>query len=114
MSVKQQALEKALQILDALKCEYKIITSDGQEHGDLVVVANRKRSKPLLPIGTYANYIRPHLEKMQVGDVAVVPFGKFTGGDLQSNIGARAIHLWGAGSYKSCINGDAVEVLRIK
>ena len=115
MSVKQHALEKALQILRALKCQYKVITIDGQEYGDLVVVAtNRQRNKPLLPIGTYSNYIRPHLEKLKVGDVAVVPFGNFTGGELQSNIGARAIHMWGKGSYKSCINGEAVEVLRIK
>jgi|APGre2960657444_1045066.scaffolds.fasta_scaffold95954_4 hypothetical protein len=115
MSVKEHALGKALQILGALKCEYKIITTDGQEHGNLVVVTNNnKRNKPLRPIGTYSNYIRPFIEHLKVGDVAVVPFGEFSGGDLQSNVGARAIHLWGTGSYKSCITGTTVEILRIK
>jgi hypothetical protein len=114
MSVREHALDKALQILEALKCQYKVITIDGKQHGDLVVMDNRKKKRPLLPIGTYSNYIRPHLEKLEVGDVAVLPFGDFVGGDLQSNVGARAIHLWGAGSYKSCITGKTVEVLRLK
>ena len=50
---------------------------------------------------------------MKVGDVAVLPFGQFDGGDLQSNVTSQANHKWGRGSYKTCITGDAVEILRI-
>lgn len=114
MSVKDKALQNVLNILSALKCEYKIITLDGQEHGELVVVpAKSKRGKARRPAGTFSNYIRPFLEPMKVGDVAVLPFGQFDGGDLQSNVTSQANHKWGRGSYKTCITGDAVEILRI-
>lgn len=113
MSIKEKALQNALSVLDALKCGYKVITTDGQEYGELAVVMPKKRHRSKYPLGTYANYVRPFIDGLTVGDVSVIPLGEFDGKDLQSSVTIHAHHKWGKGSYKTCVTDKAVEILRI-
>lgn len=114
MSVKEKALQDALRTLNALGCAYKVITTDGHEHGDLEVVVPKQRTRTLkYPVGTYSTYIKPHLEHLSVGDVAVIPVGEFDAADLQGAVTSTAHNLWGKRSYKTCVNGKSVELLRI-
>lgn len=114
MSVKQKALEQALKTLAALSCQYKVITPEGQEFGELEVQTQHKRTRtPKRPYGTFTKYLSPLMEPMQAGDVIIIPSGEFEPAELQSAVTSSACNRWGKGNYVSTVNGRAVELLRI-
>lgn len=120
-SVQAIAVERAITILLATKCQFKIITPDGVEHGELKLAApepERKRNA-YLPRGELRNYYRPIVDAMAAGDVVCLHPGP-KGFSLEHLRGAVTAYLsakWGAGSYISTITvGDDphVEILRLK
>ncbi len=115
MSVKEKALQQALRTLEALGCQYKVITAEGEEHGALQVQRQKPaRTRTLRhPPGTFKNYLAPHMEPMKVGDVAVIPSGEFAPTELQGAVTSLACNRWGKGSYMTTVKGSTVELLRI-
>jgi hypothetical protein len=126
----QRTIEDSATILKNLGCEYIIMTKEGRvfEHGELparlrqqAAPATPKKSKRL-PSGTYSSHYKPIIEKLQPGEVAVVPFkSSLTGvnlsvSGLNSAVTAWIATNWGTDSATTHINRKtkAIEVLRLK
>lgn len=120
MNVQNIAVDRAVAILNAIKgVQFKIITPDGKEFGDLKVVVKTKgrgaeqRMREGRKFGDIAAYINPILSQMEVGGVTCIPFNTFTKDVLQRSISGKCVNLWGKGSAITSIGQDGVEVLRV-
>ena len=130
MDLIQRTIEESAEILCNLGCEYIIVTRDGRalEHGELPARLRQQAApaapkKPTrLPPGTYGSHYKPLIEKLQPGEVAVVPFKSsltgvnFSVSGLNSAVSAWATTHWGSGATTTFINrkAKAIEVLRLK
>jgi hypothetical protein len=103
-NIKKQAIKKALLILDALKCQYHIISEEGEEFGEPISLKNKQQRK--YPHGALQNHAKKYLEGMEIGDAKNVPIGEF---DIDSVQGAVCNFLrkkHGNGSYLSARGDD--------
>ena len=109
----KRTIAQAIKLLDASGCKYKVIDQDGNEYGSLAVVEPKKTSKNYkYPPGTMHKFFYPLIKDMKVGDVVVIKNFDFEPRSLQSAITAWASWHWGNGSYKTCLVGPDVEILR--
>ena len=130
VGVIQRTINDSADILKNLGCEYVIMTKDGRmfEHGDMptrlrqqAAPAKPKRN-PRVPVGTYSSHYKPLLEKLKVGEVAMVPFKSsltgvsFSVSGLNSAVSAWLSTHWGNGASTTFINRKTkmIEVLRLK
>lgn len=114
--IQEQALKRALAMLNGLKCKYAIIDPLGIKHGDLEIkVQEVVKKEKKYHHGDRSKYCRTFLEGMAVGDVAVIPVGKFDVISIQAASISCSNRLWGSGSVTTTINREKqiAEVLRI-
>jgi len=114
--IQEQALKRAISMLEGMKCSYAIIDPLGNKHGLLAIKEPVVRSGVRKhPHGERSTYVRTHLNPMMVGDIAVIPFGKYDALDVQSSSTSAAHKLWGKGSVTTTINRtkQVVELMRI-
>jgi hypothetical protein len=114
--IQEQALKRAIAMLEGMKCSYAIIDPLGNKHGLLVVKEPTVRSGGRKhPHGERSAYVRAYTSAMMVGNVAEVPFGKFDALDIQSSSTSAAHKMWGKGSVTTTINRSkgVVEIMRI-
>lgn len=114
--IQEQALKRAIAVLDAMKCSYAIIDPLGNKHGLLAVKEPTVRNGGRVhPHGERSSYVRSFLSSMQVGDVIDVPFGKYDALDVQSSSTSASHKMWGKGSVTTTINRPkaVVEIMRI-
>jgi hypothetical protein len=109
----KRTIAQAIKLLDASGCKYKIIDQDGNEYGTLAAVEPKKTSKNYkFPPGTMHRFYYPLIKDMKVGDVVVIKNFDFEPKALQGAVTAWATEHWGKGSYKTCLVGPDVEILR--
>lgn len=117
LDIQKKAIEKFLSVLDGAGAKYKIVLDDGTEYGELQVVQKKeiKRKSPILPMGTYTNYFRPHMETLPVGGVLALPFNDLDPETLRGSVSSWAITNWGKGSVTTMLNHaeQRIEVLRL-
>lgn len=113
--IQEQALKRAIAMLEGMKCSYAIIDPLGNKHGLLEVKEPAQRGVREYPHGERSNYVRAFLANMQVGDEVDVPMGKYKAIDIQSCIHSAARNLWGKGSITTTMNQpkQVFEILRI-
>lgn len=114
VEIKRVVLERAINMLQALKAQYKIILNDGSEFGELEVVKSNRR--PLrYPLGALRDYYSPFIKDMNVGDVVVVPIGDFDIDSIQGGICSFAGTTWGLKSVVThrLPDENTVEVMRL-
>jgi hypothetical protein len=113
--IQQREFNRAIAVLEALGCEYKIITKTGSEFGGLeVAVEKRKRASSRHPYGTLINYNRSLLNfDLQPGDVQSIPVSDFDAESVRSSICSILTAAWGMGAYTTSVSGDHVDVMRI-
>lgn len=75
LNVQRVKFEQAIKVLDLLGAKYKIVLPDGEEHGELKVVEEKKKTKRDLP--SYGrletrNFFLPFVNGMKAGDVVVI------------------------------------------
>lgn len=113
MSIKQEAVNRAIKLLDAVEAKYHI-TFDGVEYGK-ALESERKRKPSELPIGTYSAIYREALSGIEANEIRIInipngiPIKNF-----MSSLSAHIIQTYGA---KSCIykrDGNRIEVMRIE
>lgn len=103
--------------LHGMGCQFVIVTPDGEKYGTLEAKEPKAARRPLKhPFGAKSSYVRPYLEKLEVGQVAEVPVTgtEFTPSEVISACSALACRLWGNGQATSAYNDKTgmVEVLR--
>jgi hypothetical protein len=116
MDIKTTALNKALSILDALGAKYKVVASDGAEFGVLKLAVEPTHAKKgeKYGWGVMTQYVRPHLEHMDIGSVAVIPsHDVIEPRDVMASTAKLMGKLYGSGSYICGITPVGVEVLRV-
>mgnify|MGYP003654386912 CR=1 FL=1 len=109
-------IERAVKLLNATGAKYKVIAPDGTEYGTLVAVdpAKVRTRRPLtLPLGSISNHVRPHIERLKVGEVAEIPPLKGASLDsLRSTAASMAAHMWGPDAHHTTVTHNNVELLR--
>lgn len=107
------ALEKAMRLLDAIGCKYRICSPGGNYFGDLNLKQTKRKLK--YPKGEKVKYLRQYLDNMKIGDVVKVPCDKYDLGELQKNVSSHLSKTLGPKSHTTAINRDAncIEVLRV-
>jgi hypothetical protein len=117
LEIQKKTLQKAVDLLDSLKFTYAIVDTDGNKYGTLDVNSKKKgKRKPSeFPHGEKRAYVNGYLQNMKVGDVVVMPWGKY-GKLLQGSVLSWFCKTHGAGSGTSTINpsNQTIEVLRLK
>ncbi len=120
MTIEKLAVNKALAMLKAAGCRFKIIESDGLEHGELLVAppppARQPRRKLAYPLGTFSNHFQPYVSGCEVGQKVTVPYGRFQSESDKSSIHSALTgylsKTWGNGSYFTLPNILGVDVIR--
>jgi len=103
-----KSMTNAIINLKARGCVYTVTDVDGNVYTNEPQKVTRKRVQSFDP------YVRPILDKLEVGQKVEVPFHVYTGADLQSNICARANSRWGAKSVMTAMNNDKQVVVVIR
>lgn len=115
-SIQDKALAQAVNLLYAIRCEFRIVMPDG-ESVKSSGYASAKPEEPKLPYGSLAAHFRPYIEPLQIGDTAEVPFrDDINHSKMQSAMSAWMVGNWGKGSYTTLVNRTrkCIEVLRVK
>ena len=110
-------VEKIAGLLQNMGCQYLIVLPDGVQLGNSeaikVMITKMRKKRPLqYPMGTWSNYIKPHLKDLKEGEVAVIPYGTFQPEALSKNVCAVATGMWGTKSYIINNRDDGVEIMR--
>lgn len=109
-------LQKAIKILEAMKCDFKIISEFG-EFGKLEV--NKPKMRMRRKRGSIDQIFNPKLASMNVGDVVTMDFEYFKQFDFKSiadvgkAMGKYTNRLWGSGATIYSSNDTTIEVMRI-
>ena len=114
--IQQREFNRAIAVLEALGCEYKIINKDGEEFGGLeVAVEKHKRRAPnRYPYGTLTNHVRALMNfELQPGDVHSFTVGEYDPKSVQRVTCSIMTKAWGADAYTTSVSGDHVDVMRI-
>lgn len=110
-TIQDTAVKRAISILQAVNAKFKVITVDGEEFGELEVVAPRTRRK----INNFSStgYTKV-LDALQPGEVAVleIPPG-VPAESFRKPICGSAGRRFGNQNYMTTITGNTVEILRI-
>ena len=114
--VQKITFNRAIVLLDSMKCIYAIMDPLGNKHGTLPIGGIKRIKRiPKHPHGQLSGYVRKYIDGMKVGDVVQIPFDKFGGFDIQKSVASTTWRLWGRGSATSTIIqvNQVVEVMRI-
>jgi hypothetical protein len=104
-----KSMTNAILNLKARGCMYTVTDVDGNVYTNTVTQKkSKKRSQSFDP------YVRPFLDKLQVGDIIEIPYHIYTGADLQSNICARAHARWGSKSVMTTTDNDKKVVMVLR
>ncbi len=111
-NVKLATLKRACVLLDAIGAKYAIVTEDGTKHGELEIVDKPQRK---YPFGELTQYIRDNFQELNIGQVNVLPIGKFDRHEVQKSLVSYLCRTYGAGTHTTCSSKDkkSLEVLRI-
>lgn len=117
------AVKRALAMLQAAGAKYKVIETDGTEHGELTVAPPVKpRTRTIRePMGTKLAAFGPYVKSMKPGDSVLIPWCGYDDTEERKEEFYRCItawcsHNWGRsrdGAYLSTRNASGVELLYV-
>jgi hypothetical protein len=113
--IENKVLNRALQMLDAIKCEYAVVDADGNQHGELKIQPAKGRRDMKYAWGALTNHIRPLVQDMKIGDVVKVPIAPFDLEAVQGSVASCCYKLWGRGAHTAALTKDRlyIEVLKL-
>lgn len=113
--IQLKELQRVIKFIEALGCQYKIITGDGREFGALETKPARSRGPRKHEYGELSNFYRPQLDtKAIVGSVQEISIGHYGPEDIRAGMCAFLTKEWGKGTYTTSINSKnkTIELLR--
>jgi len=116
--IQLKELHRMIKFIEGVGCQFKIITPDGQEFGDLEVKpSGHKTRRPLEhPYGELIGFYRPQIKlDAPVGSVQEVSCGEYVPTKIQSGICSYLSREWGKDTYTTFINPktNLIEILRV-
>ena len=106
-------LQRTVTFLDSIKCQYKLIDVEGNVYTNILEETSKKRSPPKYGHKELSNYIRPYIEKINIGDVVLIPNGRFDCNSIQSSATSMLCVTYGKGSYTSHKTETGLEIMRL-
>ena len=116
--LQEKELKRLITFLDAINCQYKIVTNDGQTfmRGNVVPEPQKYQKKKRnlsMPYGTIAAHFKPFINvKSNVGDVIEIPYANINPVILRGAICSYLVKQWGKGTYTTMLAKDGVQVMR--
>lgn len=111
MSVKVEAIKRAVKMLEAAGARFHIKFEDSEWGAP--VTAQKPRSS--VKNRGISNYVRTYLENIQIGDVVHIPkTDEFDINTVQSAASLYTLAHFGKGSSVTSRSGNCVEVLRVQ
>lgn len=113
-----KTIAKAVELLKASGAKFKVISPNGEEFGELEVVAAKQKTFRFAH-GELCNIYRAQLEGLSVGEIATIKnpdTTKYDLEDIRSSACSWISKHWGTDAHTSTIDRtfDAIEILRIK
>ena len=120
LTVEKQVLQKAIKLLDSIKVPYAIVTTE-KTYGELKVETAKKKKRGVNSYahkygrGVLRGYVRPYLEKLREGDIAVIPAGDFDLPAIALSASSYAHQIFGKGAWTGAQNtkDNTFEVMRL-
>jgi hypothetical protein len=117
LDIQKTAIEKLVNVLVAVKAEFKIILPDGTEYGELMVQTKRKAKGNrhrgyIYKRGETKSYYEPLVRDLAIGDAVLIPYDRFDPVILTGNVGSWAGDVWGAGNYSVSKGTAGVSLIR--
>lgn len=111
MSVKEEAVKRAVKMLEAAGAEFHIKLGSSEWGASLCT----PRSAKVIKNRGISNYIRSYLENIQISDVIHIPTTEdFDINTVQSASSLFMLSHFGKGSSVTSRSGNCVEVLRVQ
>ena len=113
--IQKRELVRAIDLIKALGCTYKVITPDGEEFGELQVAAPKtgKRAPRKHPYGAVVAHVRKRLDMDSAVDVVQeVECGVLDPEVVRSSICTVLTAAWGKDTYTTATQPGTVEVMR--
>lgn len=114
--IQKREFNRAIDLIKALGCTYKVITPDGEEFGELEVAEpkTRKTRAPLkYPYGAMTTHIRKFLDMdAAIGTVQEIPCGAFDAEALRATLCPILTRAWGPKTYTTAAHPDRIELMR--
>ena len=120
LEVQEKKLKQAIDILEVLGLQFKVIRPDGFEYGKLEVKALRKETTkaglPRYKFGETRDFFRPDLITMKAGDAKVIDCKQYDARVIARDISSWGCQNIGTGSVSCLANREAnnVQVLALK
>lgn len=115
--VQKLTLQRAIELLVALKFPFAILDSTGLVHGGLEVKTNKtKQREKKYPHGQLSKYAKQYISNMEASQEICVPFDIYDPEDLRSSIMSVCHQKWGKSSVVTTLNRPTnhIEILRVK
>jgi len=105
-------LKKSINILKAVKAEYRITLPNGDTYTNISTIKTRRRRK--LARGLLSRHYLPYIRSIRHGQLVEIPYSKFNGETLQRCVSSYARYLYGKGSVMTSRNDKrkVVEIMR--
>jgi hypothetical protein len=120
LEVQEKKLRQAIDILSLLGTDFKVITPDGVEYGDLEVKAKKPTTSvkglPRYPRGEVRKFFLPLLTGMKAGDAKVIDCKSYDARVISRDISSYSINTFGLGAV-SCLTEretNSVQIFALK
>lgn len=113
--IQMRELQRVLKFIEALGCQYAVVTEDGETFSNgLEVKPPRAKAPRAFPYGEVRAYILPHVNlDAEIGSVQEIAVGKYGTERIRSGICTLLTDKWGKETYTTSTTDHTVEVLRI-
>ena len=113
-----KTIAKAVELLKASGAQFKVISPNGDEFGELEVAPEKQKTFRFTR-GELSSFYKPLLENLKVGEVATFKNpdpAKYDIEDFRSSACSWISKEWGIGAHTSTIDRtfDTLEILRVK
>lgn len=113
MDIKEQALRKALALLDASGAQYHV-SFEGKEFGQQLGKTGRTRVRSKYALNALRDYVMPFLNRLQApGDVEVIGPGEFDIEAVRGSISSYAKQRFGSGGYMTTVRDNKIQIMRV-
>lgn len=122
LEIQRITLTKAMKLLNSIGAEYAIIV-DEEKHGTLEVVTNKqqpkKKSKAFASKygrNFLRNYVRPYVDRLNVGDVSYIPAGLYELEAVAATAASYAHEIFGKGGHtgRKDKENNIFEIMRLE
>ena len=110
-NIERITLPKIISMLNACNFKFAIIDSDGNKHGDLEIVARKKRRPLQYPIGTLSSHFLPYIKNLVPDQAAEIPCLDYDPETIRGSIAAWTSKHWGNGVCSTLVDRETNTVL---